>query len=73
MGDFVFGPVPPDSEEEWLLDGSPFPPFRRTISRRDIATSFGPPTTVLNVYAVPVQVGDIFIFVSFLSGASCHP
>jgi hypothetical protein len=58
----------PDSEEEWLLDGSPVPPYRRTISRRDIATAFALPTTILNVYAVPVQVGDIFGFVSFLTG-----
>lgn len=57
-----------DSEEEWLLDGQPSPPYRRTISRRDIASSGIPTVTTLNVYAVPVQVGDIFNFVSFLSG-----
>lgn len=58
----------PDSEEEWLLDGSPSAQFRRTISRRDIVASaaFIPTVTTLNVYAVPVQAGDVFNFVSFL-------
>ena len=58
----------PISEEEWLLDGQPIPPYRRTISRRDIVASaaFIPTVTTLNVYAVPVQQGDIFNFVSFL-------
>lgn len=59
-----------DSEEEWLLDGSPYPPYRRTINRRDIATgSTGITLTSANlfVYAVPVQVGDIFNYVSFLA------
>ena len=56
------------AEEEWLLDGSPLPPYRRTISRRDIVASaaFIPTVTTLNVYAVPVQAGDIFNYVSFL-------
>ena len=67
MGDLASARYP-DSEEEWLLDGSPYPPYRRTISRRDIATAFALPTTILNVYAVPVQIGDIFNFVSFLTG-----
>jgi hypothetical protein len=58
----------PTFEEEWLLDGSPVPPYRRTISRRDIVASaaFIPTVTTLNVYAVPVQPGDLFNFVSFL-------
>jgi len=67
MSDLAGGRYP-DSEEEWLLDGQPSPPFRRTISRRDIVASaaFIPTVTALNVYAVPVQAGDIFSFVSFL-------
>ncbi|SRR5216683_197256 len=65
MADLASGRYP-DSEEEWLLDGSPTPPFRRTISRRDIVGSSIPKVTTLNVYAVPVQAGDIFGFVSFL-------
>jgi len=59
----------PAYEEEWLLDGSPSSPWRRTISRRDITTgSTGISLTQasLFVYAVPVQVGDVFDFVSFL-------
>jgi hypothetical protein len=56
----------PSADEEWLLDGSPLPPYRRTISRRDITNSAIPTVTTLNVYAVPVQAGDIFDFVSFL-------
>jgi hypothetical protein len=54
--------------EEWVLDGQPVPPIRQTISRRDIVASaaFIPTVTTLNVYAIPVQPGDIFNFVSFL-------
>lgn len=68
MSDLAGGRYP-DSEEEWLLDGSPVPPFRRTISRRDIAAgSTGVALTQANllVYAIPVQAGDIFDWVSFL-------
>lgn len=68
MADLASGRYP-DSEEEWLLDGSPFPPYRRTISRRDIATGatgLALTQAQLFVYAVPVQVGDIFNFVTTL-------
>jgi len=67
MADLIGGRYPP-AEEEWLLDGQPYPPYRRTISRRDIVASaaFIPTVTTLNVYAVPVQAGDLFNFVSFL-------
>jgi hypothetical protein len=67
MTDLVAGRYP-TAEEEWLLDGQPYPPYRRTISRRDIVASaaFIPTVTTLNVYAIPVQVGDLFNFVSFL-------
>lgn len=66
MSDLVAGRYPV-SEEEWLLDGQPYPPYRRTISRRDITTAAIPTVTTLNVYAVTVQAGDIFNFVSFLA------
>lgn len=60
----------PFAEEEWLLDGSPLPPYRRTISRRDIASGSSglavAATTILTVFPVAVQAGDIFDFVSFL-------
>jgi len=65
MADLTSGRYP-GAEEEWALDGMPVPPYRRTISRRDITTAAIPTVTTLNVYAVPVQVGDIFNFVSFL-------
>lgn len=59
----------PFAEEEWLLDGSPLPPYRRTISRRDIAagsTGIALTQAQLFVYAMPVQSGDLFDFVSIL-------
>jgi hypothetical protein len=69
MSDLAGGRYP-DSEEEWLLDGQPSPPYRRTISRRDIASGTSgltaAATTILTVFPVPVQAGDIFDFVSFL-------
>ena len=69
MADLASGRYP-DSEEEWLLDGQPYPPYRRTISRRDIASGTAglscAATTILTVFPVPVQTGDIFNFVSFL-------
>jgi hypothetical protein len=73
MADLASGRYP-DSEEEWLLDGQPYPPYRRTISRRDITTGTGGATSgttlLMSVFAVPVQVGDIFSFVSFLAGTA---
>lgn len=58
------------AEEEWVLDGMPVPPYRRTISRRDIASGSGGLTVgvtqQLAVFPVPVQVGDIFNYASFL-------
>ena len=68
MSDLASGRYP-DSEEEWLLDGSPTPPYRRTINRRDIAsgsTGLALTQAQLFVYAVPVQVGDIFNFISIM-------
>lgn len=60
----------PAYEEEWLLDGSPVTPYRRTINRRDIASGSSglaaTATTILTVFPVPVQIGDVFDFVSFL-------
>jgi hypothetical protein len=65
MTDLVAGRYPV-AEEDWVLDGTPFPPYRRTINRRDITGGYALTTTQLNVYAVPVQDGDIFNYVSFL-------
>lgn len=64
----------PFTEEEWLLDGSPTPPYRRTINRRDICSSSLALTSAkLFVYAVPVQAGDLFDFVSFVATAGTTP
>jgi hypothetical protein len=54
------------AEPKWVLDGQPYPPYRDTIDRRYLTTSAIPTVTTLNVFAVPVQPGDIFNFVSFL-------
>lgn len=57
-------------DEEWLLDGSPVTPNRRTINRRDIASGTAglvpAVTQKLTVFPVPVQAGDVFNFISFL-------
>lgn len=56
-----------DTDEEWLLDGSPVPPYRRSMSRRDLSsgsTGVSLATATLWCVAVPVQAGDIFNFVS---------
>lgn len=69
MTDLVAGRYPV-AEEEWVLDGTPYPPYRRTINRRDIASGSAGltvgTTQVLSVFPVPVQDGDIFNYVSFL-------
>ena len=74
MSDLASGRYP-DSYEEWLLDGQPVPPYRQTISRRDIANgasglALPGATTVMSVFAVPVQIGDIFNYVSFISAVA---
>lgn len=59
-----------DYDEEWLFDGQPTAPYRRSISRRDItgAAVTGAATQVPYLVAVPAQVGDIFNYVSFAIG-----
>ena len=72
MGDLASGRYA-DSEEEWLLDGSPYPPYRRIagLKRSDIATGAGGATigvsNFLSVFPAPVQVGDILNFVTLLA------
>ena len=55
-----------DYNEEWLLDGQPNPPYRRSISRGDVNTTAvtGAATQVPYVVAVPAQVGDVFNYVT---------
>lgn len=57
----------PDYEVEWLLDGQPSQPYRRSISRGDINTTAatGAATQVPYLCAVPAQIGDVINFVSF--------
>lgn len=69
----------PAYEEEWLLDGSPSQPYRRSLNRRDITAAFTPGATsgTLYVVAVPVQAGDVIDVVSFCvktiaTGTSTH-
>jgi hypothetical protein len=67
MSDLVAGRYPV-SEEEWLLDGQPIPPYRRSVNRRDITSATARTLTTATIFAVavPVQAGDIFNFVSFI-------
>ncbi|WP_037605832.1 hypothetical protein [Streptacidiphilus rugosus] len=57
----------PDFEQEWLLDGQPSQPYRRSISRGDINTAAvtGAATQVPYVVAVPAQIGDVINYVTF--------
>lgn len=59
-----------DYDEEWLFDGQPTAPYRRSISRRDItgAAVTGAATQVPYLVAVPAQAGDVFNYVSFAIG-----
>lgn len=66
MSDLASGRYP-DSYEEWLLDGSPLPPYRQSISRRDITVSnISIASTKLNVFPIVCQPGDIIGAVSLL-------
>lgn len=59
MADLASGRYP-DSEQEWLLDGQPYPPYRRTISRGDICSSaISLASATLYVFPVPCQAGDV--------------
>ena len=60
MTDLVAGRHPL-ANEDWLLDGSPFPPYRRTTSRSLLGTStFTLVTATMYIYPIVVQPGDIF-------------
>jgi hypothetical protein len=55
----IAGRYPPFNEE-WMLDGQPNPPYRQSISRRDIlSTGVTMTTATLYVFPVVVQPGDI--------------
>jgi hypothetical protein len=66
MSDLVAGRYPLSSEE-WLLDGAPYPPYRQSISRRDITVStISIATTIMTIIPVVCQPGDIIGAVSLL-------
>ena len=59
MSDLVAGRYPLASEE-WMLDGAPYPPYRQSISRRDIlSTGVTPTVNTVCVYPMVFQAGDI--------------
>ena len=58
MADLIAGRYP-IFEEEWALDGSPLPPNRRTMSRRDIVTNGTLTSATVYVVAIVCQPGDI--------------
>src|ERR1017187_6361770 len=59
MGDLTGGRYP-DSYEEWLLDGSPLPPYRQTMSRRDITVlTVSVARTAATGFPVVCQGGDV--------------
>ena len=64
MGDLTSGRYP-DSSEEWMLDGQPSPPYRRTTNRAT-SSSVTLATTILYVFPVVVQAGDIFDYLSLI-------
>lgn len=66
MGDLVSGRYP-DYFNEYLLDGSPAPPYRQSISRGDITTAAvtGAATQIPYLVAVCAEPGDVFNYVSF--------
>ena len=74
MSDLVAGRYPLASEE-WMLDGSPYPPYRQSISRRDIlSTGVTPTVATVCVYPMVFQAGDIIGAISIgVKTASATP
>lgn len=54
-------------DPEVLLDGDPYPPYRATVPRLAISTTLVTPETKINAYPLPVQPGDTFTTVSFVT------
>jgi hypothetical protein len=74
MSDLTSGRYP-DTYEEWLLDGSPAQPYRRSISRWDIVSA-GVAMTAATVFVIPVvvQQGDVIDYISIgVKTASATP
>lgn len=66
MSDIVAGRYPV-ADETWMLDGQPYPPYRRTTSRQFGAGTF---TMLLTgtayIYPVVVQAGDVFNYITLI-------
>jgi hypothetical protein len=60
------GPDQIGSSKNFLLDGSPSQQFRSTLARENVSGSVTLLTTVLYVFAVVVEAGDIFDHMSFI-------
>jgi hypothetical protein len=54
------------SSRNFLLDGSPSQPYRTTIARENINGSVTLLTTVLYVFAIVAEAGDVFNHMSFI-------
>jgi hypothetical protein len=65
MSDLVAGRYPV-SEEQWMLDGQPYPPYRRTTSRQFGAGTFTLVTATMYIYPVVVQAGDLFNYITLI-------
>jgi hypothetical protein len=67
MSDLVAGRFP-TTDPKWLLDGSPYPPYRDTLngSRLFGAGTFTLATATMYIYPIVVQPGDIFNFLTVI-------
>lgn len=65
MSDLVAGRYPL-ADEQWMLDGAPYPPYRRTCSRSFGAGTFTLVTATMYVYPVVVQPGDVFNYITVI-------
>lgn len=61
----------PMNNPDWLLAGQPSSTFRHTMHRRDIISDTAALTTqVMTSWAIPLEAGDVFNTITFLSGAT---
>lgn len=60
------GPDQLGSSKKFLLDGSPSQQFRNTIERENVNGSVTLLTTVLYVFAIVVEPGDVFDHMAFI-------
>ncbi len=65
MSDLVAGRYP-FADETWMLDGQPYPPYRRTCSRQFGGTFTMVLTGTAYIYPVVVQPGDVFNYITLI-------